>query len=185
MNEPRFRTLALEELDPEQRAIADRMIAGQRGVVRGPYNALLRSPELCDRAERMGEYVRFKSSIGEKLKELAIMITTRHWGATFAWSVHRGLAEKAGLDPTVGDAIEAGRRPPSLSAEETAVCDFCTALLAEHDVDDATYEAIVSRFGERGVVDLVYTIGHYCAMSLILKVDRYPPPPGVAPLKKL
>jgi len=185
MSGPRFRTLALEELTPEQRAVADRIISGQRGAVRGPFNALLRSPDLCDRAERMGEYVRFRSSLSEKLKEFAIMITTRHWSASFAWHVHRGLAEKAGLDPAIGDAVAVGRRPEKLDGDETAIYDFCTEALKNHDVSDQAYDAVLRRWGERGVVDLIYTMGHYCAMALVLNVDRYALPAGVEPLKRL
>ena len=181
----RFKTLTLEEMTPEQRRAAEAIIAGPRKGMRGPFQALLRSPDMCDVVQKFGEYVRFKNGLSEGLKELAICITARHWTAQYEWYAHRQLGEKAGLKPATFDALAAGRRPDGLSADESAVFDFATELLRTGEVTDKSFDAAKARFGERGVIDLVCTCGYYSVVSMILNVHRHELPPGAVPLPKL
>src|SRR5208282_6668226 len=66
----RFRPLVYEEMTPEQKAMADHVLAGQRGSMNGPYNVLLRSPEMGDLAQKYGAYERYHSMVPHKLNEL-------------------------------------------------------------------------------------------------------------------
>ena len=95
MSAQRFTPLTLETMDPEQRKVAEGIIGGPRGGMRGPFNALLRAPELADHAQKLGAYVRFGSKLPEALKEMAILITGRHWTAQYEWYAHNQLAMKA------------------------------------------------------------------------------------------
>ena len=185
MPEQRFKPLSLDEMTPEQRRIAERITAGPRGSLQGPFHPMLRSPALADVWEPVGAYVRFRSVLPEPLKELAILLTARHWTSQFEWWAHRRLALAAGLGEATCDAIAAGRRPSALSADETAIYEFCTAVLEQHEVSDAAFAAVKDRFGEQGVVELIATMGHYCLVSMILNVDRHPVPDGTVPLGPL
>ncbi len=60
--------------------------------------------------------------------------------------------------------------------DEAAVYDFCTELHERKFVSDATYKAVLERFGERGVVDLIGVSGYYTLVSMVLNVDRHPAP---------
>src|SRR5256714_4412665 len=95
----RFVNLEPERMSPAQKRVHDAIAGGPRGGVRGPFNALLRSPELADRAQKLGEYVRFSSSLPAALNELAILVTARHWTAQYEWYAHHQLGAKAGLSP--------------------------------------------------------------------------------------
>jgi len=170
------------ELNEAQRRVRDGIASGPRGGVRGPFDALLRSPELADRLQKVGAYVRFESSLPARLSELAILVTARHWGAQYEWWAHRRLAEKAGLAPAIADAIAEGRRPGALQEDEAAVYDFCRELHETKHVSDAAWSAALARFGERGVIDLIGTCGYYGAVSMVLNAARVPLPEGVAPL---
>jgi 4-carboxymuconolactone decarboxylase len=181
----RFKPLSLDEMTPEQRRIADRITAGPRGSLQGPFQPMLRSPRLLDVWEPVGAHIRFRSALPEPLKELAILITARHWTAQFEWWAHRRFAVDAGLGEAICDAIAAGRRPSAMAADETAIYEFCTAVLQTHAVDDAAFAAVKDRFGERGVIELIATMGHYCMVSMILNVDRHPVPDGAVPLRPL
>lgn len=184
--ERRFRALAESEMSEAQRKVHGEIAAGPRGGVRGPFNALLRSPELADRAQKLGEWVRFRSSIPEALKEFAILVTARHWNAQYEWHAHHAHALKAGLDPRLAAELAEGRRPSGMSAEEAAVHDFCKELHETKQVSDANYARMVERFGERGAVDLIGIVGYYTLVSMILNVDRVPIPGGApAPLRPL
>lgn len=184
--ERRFKALAESEMSDEQRKVHGEIAAGPRAGVRGPFNALLRSPELADRAQRLGEWVRFRSSIPEALKEFAILVTARHWSAQYEWHAHHAHALKAGLDPRLAAELAQGLRPAGMSAEEAAVHDFCKELHEKKSVSDANYARVVEHFSERGAVDLIGIIGYYTLVSMILNVDRVPLPGGApAPLPPL
>ena len=177
----RFRPLTYEEMTPAQKTMAENILAGPRTAMGGPFNTLLRSPELGDLAQALGAYVRFNSSLPATLRELAIIMTARHWTAHYEWYAHKNAALSAGLDPAIVAAIAAGRRPESMQADEQAVYDFCAELLSDHRVSDATLDAAIDALGERGVVDVIGTVGYYGLVSLVLNVDEYPLPEGVEP----
>ena len=120
----RFPPLADEAMTPDQRTVANAIRTGPRGGLRGPFQAWLRSPELAQRLQAVGEYVRFSSSIPARLNELAILITARAWDAQFEWWAHHRLALEAGLDPGIAAAIAGGRRPSSMRADEQVVYDL-------------------------------------------------------------
>jgi len=139
---------------------------------------------VADRVQRVGEYVRFQTTIPAPLNELAILITGRFWGAQFEFWAHSRLARTAGLSAAVIDAIAEGRRPESLTDDERIVHDFCTELFHDKAVSDASFAAVVGRFGEQGVIDLIAASGYYSIVSMVLNVDRYPLPAGEkAPLR--
>ena len=185
MSGERFKTLTMDEMSAEQRTTAQAIVSGPRGGMKGPFKALLSSPDLADRVQRVGEYVRFKSSIHPRLNELAILLVARHWTAQFEWYAHRELAMKAGLSPAIADAIAEGRKPEDMPEEEALVWQFGSELLATREVTDATFGSVAATFGERGVIDLIGAMGYYTIVSMVLNVDRVPLPPGVTPLAKL
>lgn len=182
MSERRFKELTPEIMTPEQRKVADAIQSGPRGSgLRGPFNALLRSPGLCDLVQRVGAYVRFSSSIPVRLNELAIIMAGRKWTAQYEFYAHRRLAIEAGLKSEICDAVAANTRPSGMQDDEAAVYDFCSELLATGQVSDLSYERITERFGERGAIDLIGVLGYYSLVSMVLNVDRVPLPPGEAP----
>jgi 4-carboxymuconolactone decarboxylase len=181
----RFKPLALDEMTPDQRRMAENLLSGPRKGMRGPFSALLYSPEIGDCAQQLGAKVRFHNSLPEKLKELAILLVGRFWTAQFEWYAHRRLALEAGLDAAVTDAIADGKRPAKMSDDEAAIYTFCTELLDTREVSDAAFAGVKDRFGERGVVDLICTMGYYGLVSMTLNVNRYPLPADATPLQKL
>jgi 4-carboxymuconolactone decarboxylase len=185
MAEQRFKPLSEAEMSPEQRRLAQAIASGPRGGLHGPFQALLRAPELGDLVQRVGEQIRYKNVLPAPLKELAILVTARHWTAQYEWYAHRRFGIEAGLKPAVCDAIAAGKRPETMSTDETIVYGFATELLATQGVSDATFAAVKDRFGERAVVELICTLGYYSTVAMILNVDRHPLPEGVTPLPHL
>ncbi len=170
--------LAIEEMSPEQRQVAEAIMAGPRKGLRGPFNAWLRSPDLADRYQKVGEYLRFNSSLDARLNEMAILMTAAHWQSPFEWFAHAPLAIKAGLAPETAAAIAAGQKPATMRDDEAVVWAFCHQLRENRDVDDATYAAAVALWGERGVIDLIAVNGYYDAVSMTLNVARVRPPEG-------
>jgi len=178
---PVFRRLAENEMSEAQLKVYRDLASGPRGGVRGPFNALLRSPVLADRAQKLGEYLRFESSIPSRLNEFAILITARHWNAQYEWHAHHIHAMKAELNPAVAADLAQGKRPANMQEDEAVVYDFCTELHQNKTVSDATQKAAFEKFGERGVIDLVGVSGYYTLVSMVLNVDRQPLPAGTPP----
>ncbi len=178
----RFKPLTYDQLTPQQRTMIDHLLAGDRGgSTDGPFNVFLRSPEMGDVAQQLGAQIRFHSSLPRRLNEMAILMTGRFWGAQYEWYAHHRNALQAGLSEAIIDAIANNRKPANLQRDEEAVYDFCHEMLINKQVSDATYQAVVSQFGERGAVDLVGVMGYYTLVSMALNVDRYPLPEGVKP----
>jgi 4-carboxymuconolactone decarboxylase len=177
----RFKPLTYDEMTPAQKTMIENLLAGERRGTGGPFNVLLRSPEIGDLAQKFGAGVRFHSSLPKKLNELGIIITARYWTAQFEWNAHKRAALAAGLSPAIVDAIAAGQRPASMQPDEEAVYNFGTELLRTKQVSNATFEAATKAVGERGVVDLISVMGYYQLVSMLLNVDRYPLGNGVQP----
>ncbi|HLG57424.1 MAG TPA: hypothetical protein VI485_18930 [Vicinamibacterales bacterium] len=176
----RFAPLTYQGMTPEQKKMFENLISGERRGAAGPFNVLLRSPEMGDLAQQFGASMRFHSSMPRKLNELAIIITARHWTSHYEWYAHRRAAQEAGLSQAIIDAVATGKRPSGMTPEEEAVYTFCTELLTTKQVSDRTFQTTKEQFGERGIVDLIGVTGYYQLVSMLLNTDRYPLPDGVA-----
>ncbi len=151
-----------------------------RNVSAGPWVPLMRSPELLNRLQRMGAYLRYDSALEPRLSEFVILLTARQWSNQYEWLAHQKLAVKAGVAPAVTQAIADGRRPVGMSADEEAVYDFIDELDRNKSVSDPTYARIKDKFGERGVIDLIALNGYYSMLAAVLNVAQSPLP-GNAP----
>ena len=172
----RMPPLEMSRMDEAQRKAAQALIEGPRKGVFGPFIPLLRSPELMDRLQRVGEYLRFESALPARASELAIAVTARHVRNDFEWAVHRPLAVRAGVPEDAMQAIGASRQPGHLEPGDAAIHAFVSELLRTHFVGDEAYAAVHERFGERGVVDLVSTVGYFVTVSLVMNVAGTPAP---------
>jgi 4-carboxymuconolactone decarboxylase len=177
----RMAEIPLDKMTPAQRGVAEAIMSGPRKGMNGPFNAWLRSPELADRLQKVGEYVRFNTSLDKRLNEMAIIMTAQYWGSQYEWYAHAPLAIKAGLDPEIVAALGAGGKPEKMKDDEAIVWEFSTQLRRDHEVDDALYARAVEKFGENGVMDLIAVNGYYDVVSMTLNVAHVSPPAG-APL---
>ena len=176
----RLPPIPASEWTPQQRAMAQPIIDGPRGALISPFVPLLRSPELMDHAQRMGEYLRYRSSIGLRLSELAICITARQWSQQVEWAIHAPIAEREGIAPEALADIAQGRRPRALQDDETVLYDFCTELHQHRAVSDVTWAAAKALWGEQGVVDLIGVNGYYTLLSMLMNSARTAVPASTA-----
>jgi 4-carboxymuconolactone decarboxylase len=172
----RMAEIPLDQMTPAQRIVADAIMSGPRQKMSGPFNAWLRSPELADRLQKVGEYVRFNTSLDKRLNEMAIIMTAQYWGSQYEWYAHAPLAIKAGLDPEIVAALGAGNKPEKMKDDEALVWEFTTQLRRDHGVNDAIYAKAVEKFGENGVMDLVGVNGYYDVVAMTLNVAHVSPP---------
>jgi 4-carboxymuconolactone decarboxylase len=175
---PRLAPLDLNKLTPEQKKVADAIVSGPRGGLRGPFEPWLRSPVLADRAQKLGEYCRFDNTLPRDLSELAICLVGRHFKAQYEFFAHARLAKEAGLSPAIIEAVRTRQSPPFTRDSERIVYDFVTEYLATNRVSAPNYKRAIDAFGEQTVVDLVGVCGYYMLVSMTLNVFEMPLPPG-------
>jgi len=165
-------------LNDAQRAAAQEIIDGPRGAVYGPFVPLLRSPELMLHAQRMGEYLRYRSAIGARLSELAILVTARQWDQQVEWAIHAPIAAQVGIPAALIAAIAARERPAAMLVDEALVHDFCIELHEKKAVSDQVYADALALFGEQGVIDLVGLCGYYAMLAMVMNTARTAVPGG-------
>ncbi|RZT08451.1 4-carboxymuconolactone decarboxylase [Duganella sp. CF402] len=179
----RLGPIPFAEMSAAQQVAAQVVIDGPRGGLYGPFVPLIRSPELMGAAQQMGEYLRYRSAIGTRLTELAILVTARHWSQQVEWAIHAPIARDYGIAKEVIAAIAARERPAAsaLLADEALVYEFCVQLHQRQRVDDATYAAALAAFGEQGVVDLMGINGYYTFLAMVMNAAQTAAPPSSAP----
>ena len=172
--EERLPTIPPAHYTEEQKQAAADFELARKVPVFGPFEPLMYSPQVMSQARAMGDYLRYKSAIGNTLSELVILLTAREWMQDYEWSVHYPIALKAGIRKEVADDIAVGRRPTAMSPDEETVFDFCSELLRNKQVSDATFERAKSRLGLKGVVDMTGLVGYYTFLAMQLNVAQYP-----------
>ena len=177
-----------ENLQPEQRTVWDELVDGKRGgksvrdegFLVGPFDALLRSPDVALSASRLGEVLRFETELTQRERELAIITVAAHWQASFAWLRHEIYARESGLAADVIADIAAGREPAFESDSDRVIYELVSGLVREGGVSDERYAAALQLLGGRRLVELVALSGYYCFSSVVLNAFRVPLPDGAS-----
>jgi 4-carboxymuconolactone decarboxylase len=176
----RFKPPSRAEMSEAQLRVVDDAIAGKRGSAPPPLLAWLASPELAQRAQKLGEFVRFDTSLAPQLSELAILITARHWTSHYEWFAHRRIALKAGISDTIIDAIARREEPPLDDPKAKAVYTFSKALHETRAVPDAVFAEATEQLGQKAVAELVGLLGYYTLISMTLNAFEIGLPEGEA-----
>jgi 4-carboxymuconolactone decarboxylase len=172
----------VDELSVEQRSVYDEVVSGRRGQLVGPLRAVIHSPELAARWSRIGEFLRYSTSLPAKLNELAIIVVGRHWNSQLEFSIHAEAARAAGLDPACIEAIRLGQAPTFTDPAEAEVYEYARLLLQTGTLTDDVHAAVTARWGARGAVELTGVVGYYTMVSLTLNAHQIPLPDGIKPL---
>jgi 4-carboxymuconolactone decarboxylase len=167
--------ISADNMTNAQRKAAEEMAAGPRKGVKGPFVPLLRCPELMDRLGKLGEYLRFQSSLDPRISEFIMLVVAREWTQHFEWFVHVPLGRKAGISEDTIAALAEGRRPSDMSESEEVAYDFCEELLRTKGVAEITYRRAVVSFGENGVIDMIGVAGYFTTVSMVMNVAHSPP----------
>jgi 4-carboxymuconolactone decarboxylase len=96
--------------------------------------------------------------------------------------VHARAAVVAGVRQEIVDAIAALESPDFDDDAELEVYEFARALQQTGRVPADTYDAVLSRWGARGVVELTAVIGYYTMVAQTLNAHQLPLPEGATGL---
>lgn len=174
-------TLPKEDaLTPEQRVVRDEVVAGPRGKMPSPMRAWIRNPSLARAAQKLGEELRFATSLDERTVEIAILVCARHWTSHQVWTSHARYARGFGVGDEVIASIAAGKLPILERQREQIAVAVCHRLLADGRIADDLYERALDAFGETGVVELVALVGYYGLVALTANAFELGLPESVA-----
>jgi hypothetical protein len=180
----RFAPLTPEMMTPEQKAVG----SIKKALEAGTYNpngfdaVLARNPGLEDdiaaqaaRVYPVASQFYFghsddKTTIPTGLMEIGILMLAHDWGFPEMFPSHGPLALKEGLSQAFLDALQQGRRPAHMKADQAAIYDFSAAVIRKHEVSDALFKRVRLYLSERGVVDYTTTLGVYMSSISLLKV---------------
>ncbi len=176
----RLTQLLYEDLAPDVRPLADEILKVSSAALGGPYNALLRSPEMARRCFELLDYLRFKTTVNKRLNEFAILIQARIANAQYEWWAHEPIARRAGLADSVMRELQQCQRPQAMQPDERLVYDYCTQLTLNHRVSDALWLDAVQAMGEQTVIDLTVLSGSYVMVSMLLNATQVGIPGGAA-----
>ena len=184
----RMPPIPADKLTDAQKKAIEEFKAARSVDISGPFVAMLRSPEVMNRARAMGDYLRFRSSLPPRLSEFVILLTARRWTQQYEWNAHAPLAVKGGLNADIVKAIAAGRRPEKLAEDEEIVYMLFDEIQRTQSVSDGTYARAVGKIGEQGVIDVMGITGYYTMLAMVMNTARTPLPdgakPGLAPLPR-
>lgn len=180
----RLPTVPPAQYTPEQAQAAKDFEVARKVPVFGPFEPLMHSPQVMTLSRSMGDYLRFKASIGNTLSELVILMVAREWTQDFEWSYHYPIALKAGVSKSIADAIADGRHPDGMSADEDMIYSYTSELIKNKRVSDITFDRVKARFGTKGIVDLTGITGYYTFLAMQLNAAQYKLPKGQVGLNR-
>jgi 4-carboxymuconolactone decarboxylase len=174
----RFPPITPDKFTPQQKQFSELLTKSPRNanVNNPPFKVYFRSPEFGLHAIAMSDYLRWGTGFDPRQTELIILLSARQWSSGYIWHAHYALGVKAGLDSKIPVAIAAGKRPEGMKEDEALLYDLIAQLYRDHNISDATYDAAVAKFGEKGVTDAIALAGYYgiTAMSLIAAKATWP-----------
>jgi len=182
----RLTQISYDALPATVKPLADDILKVSSAALGGPYNALLRSPDMARRCFDFLDYLRFRTSVNKRLNEFAILIQARISNAQYEWWAHETIARKAGLSDAVMNDLRECKRPTTMQEDERLVYDYCIQLSLNHRVPDALWQEAVDKMGEQAVIDLTVLSGTYVMVSMLLNATQVGIPGGGAlPLEVL
>ncbi|MFE6823391.1 carboxymuconolactone decarboxylase family protein [Streptomyces sp. NPDC057690] len=184
----RLRPLAPAELDPAQRALYAEITGGPRaagprhfaltddeGCLRGPFNAMLLSPGVGRALQELGAAVRYRSGLGPRLRETAILMVAQARDSAFERHAHEAVGAAAGLTDDELVALREGRDPGLSDPVERAAWTFTRALLdGSGALQERAYDTARAALGERTLFELSTLVGYYSTLALQLRLFDVP-----------
>lgn len=176
-----------EDLDDSGARAFDTYVSPGTGYetgLRGPVGMWMHSPVLAEAIFDLRQRVRYGTPKDQRLTELIILSTAREINNQYEWSAHEPLAQAAGLEQEIIDAIKYRRALstlqsiPEFGVMERTLVEFTRELVSEQKVSSETFDVALNLFGEEGLVDIVGLIGYYNLVAMTLKAFDVQRPVG-------
>lgn len=177
----RLAPLLPSQLTPRQRNLYDDMKAGvaakyhdfvtmrDDGAFLGPWNTWLHQPEVGEAFWAVTKAMTAFRHLPDPVRQLAIIAVGAHFGAAYEIYAHSSVAKaRYGMSDARLSTLCAGERPNDLTEPEAAALDVVKSLLNGGTLPDCIYNHALEMFGGNGTTELIWLVGHYCAVSVTL-----------------
>ena len=168
----RFPKIVLEHASPAQREVAEEIQSGPRKAVIGPFIPRLHAPELARRIQKVGEYLRFESSLPKDILECVVITVATRWRSAFEWKIHSQLALETGVPASVVAGVRNQADASGLPEPYALIVGLCRQALDTGDVDEASFRDAQVRYGYPGVLELLTICGYYSTLAMYLNTAR-------------
>lgn len=138
------------------------------GALIGPFAPMLRFPAFGRAAWTYTKALIDNAKLPKAAHEVAILVTGAAFNSRYELYAHERVGEAAGLSNEKVAAIAAGQRPADLTEEEATAYDVAAALAGGRQLPASTYNRAARAFGEEQTAELIYLVGGYCLVSLLL-----------------
>ncbi len=171
-----------ETLTDEQQALYDSIVGGDRatqtqhfpltdqsGALNGPFGVMLNAPAVGDALQGLGAAIRFRTELGARIREIAILQTAQATGSRFEWWAHSRVGRAAGLSEEEITQLATGCFESS-DAVESAAAALCRSLLSTGVVTDAEFAAARRHLDHRRITELATLVGYYRLLASLMNV---------------
>ncbi|MFE7272587.1 carboxymuconolactone decarboxylase family protein [Streptomyces sp. NPDC057623] len=179
----RIARLRPTDLTPEQSALYQEITGGPRaagpqtfaltdadGGLEGPFNAMLLHPEVGHALQQLGSALRYRGTLSDRARELAILIVAADWQSRFEQYAHERVGRRAGLTDQEMGAVRDGIEPTLDDPEEVAVVRVTRLLLKRHGLTDEQYAEAVAALTPPQLFELTALVGYYGTLALQMRV---------------
>ena len=166
----------------EETRSAIRHIKATRKTMPPPSSYLTYAGKAGARLSDLVEHLRYHTSLTDAQSELAICTAVRSANAAYIWNAHVKLGRAAGTREEAIHAVDTFGPLDDLTDDEALIIRFGRELLDASEVSDNTYEAVVRRYGEKGLMELTALMSVYMMNATVLRVMQHPAPPDARPL---
>jgi alkylhydroperoxidase family enzyme len=163
--------LEAEQIAPEYRDLLKRNT--------NLHKLLVNSPDMARAFSGMGSYIRFKSKLDPRLRELAILQVGWMEKSEYEFTHHVKIGKEFGVtdDDIEGMIAETEGKSSKLEPLAKAILRGAREMVRDLAMSDATFTEIQQELSNEHMTDLVLTIAFYCAVVRVLatmKIDNEP-----------
>jgi 4-carboxymuconolactone decarboxylase len=183
-----------EELNARQRDVYEAITRGRRadgprlfettgpqGELLGPFAAMVAHPVVGEPLQRLGEALRYETSLPTLAREVVILAVAAHHRSEYEWYAHAAVARHAGIAPDVIEALRGGCAPPGVDDPALLAWRLAQLMLQHEHVPDDVFAAVRSALGTTGIVEVTALVGYYSLLAQLIDVFELTPPEGSEP----
>ena len=146
------------------------------GALEGPWNAYLQEPTIGKAAWELTEAINQIAILPKTVREIAILLVGARYNCAFAIYAHVAVSESLGMPLEHLATICAGLKPANLGADDNLAYDIAHSLCARATLPEPLYRLGVTRFGQRGINEMIYLVGLYSMVAITLNAFNIPVP---------
>jgi len=166
LRKPRVDPLPLEAADPETRETLESMLRG--GSPSRIFATLAHHPKLLKRWMVFGNHVLNKSSLPARERELVILRIGWLCKSSYEFSAHVPIGRRAGLSDEDIERIKLGPQAAGLDPFDSLLLRAVDELQQDAFISDDTWRGLSERFDTPQLMDLLFAIGQYRMVSMVL-----------------